>query len=70
MNARLYDPLLGRFTSPDSVVDGALNLQGYNRYSYGQNSPTGGVDQSNAESYLALPNVFAVGGSWVMPRGV
>jgi 2-dehydro-3-deoxyphosphogluconate aldolase/(4S)-4-hydroxy-2-oxoglutarate aldolase len=30
--------------------------------------PTGGVDQSNAESYLALPNVFAVGGSWVMPR--
>jgi 2-dehydro-3-deoxyphosphogluconate aldolase/(4S)-4-hydroxy-2-oxoglutarate aldolase len=30
--------------------------------------PTGGVDQSNAESYLALPNVFAVGGSWVMPH--
>ena len=29
--------------------------------------PTGGVDQSNAESYLALPNVFAVGGSWVVP---
>jgi 2-dehydro-3-deoxyphosphogluconate aldolase/(4S)-4-hydroxy-2-oxoglutarate aldolase len=29
--------------------------------------PTGGVDQSNAESYLALSNVFAVGGSWVVP---
>jgi 2-dehydro-3-deoxyphosphogluconate aldolase / (4S)-4-hydroxy-2-oxoglutarate aldolase len=29
--------------------------------------PTGGVDQTNAESYLALPNVFAVGGSWVVP---
>jgi 2-dehydro-3-deoxyphosphogluconate aldolase / (4S)-4-hydroxy-2-oxoglutarate aldolase len=29
--------------------------------------PTGGVDQSNADSYLALPNVFAVGGSWVVP---
>ena len=29
--------------------------------------PTGGIDQSNAESYLALPNVFAVGGSWVVP---
>ena len=22
----------------------------------------------NAASYLALPNVFAVGGSWVIPR--
>lgn len=30
--------------------------------------PTGGVDQSNAEDYLALSNVFAVGGSWVVPR--
>lgn len=30
--------------------------------------PTGGIDQSNAASYLALPNVFAVGGSWVVPR--
>jgi 2-dehydro-3-deoxyphosphogluconate aldolase / (4S)-4-hydroxy-2-oxoglutarate aldolase len=30
--------------------------------------PTGGVDANNAEAYLALPNVFAVGGSWVMPR--
>jgi 2-dehydro-3-deoxyphosphogluconate aldolase / (4S)-4-hydroxy-2-oxoglutarate aldolase len=30
--------------------------------------PTGGIDQSNADSYLALPNVFAVGGSWVVPH--
>jgi 2-dehydro-3-deoxyphosphogluconate aldolase/(4S)-4-hydroxy-2-oxoglutarate aldolase len=30
--------------------------------------PTGGIDQANAKSYLALPNVFAVGGSWVVPR--
>lgn len=30
--------------------------------------PTGGVDAKNADDYLALPNVFAVGGSWVMPR--
>jgi 2-dehydro-3-deoxyphosphogluconate aldolase/(4S)-4-hydroxy-2-oxoglutarate aldolase len=29
--------------------------------------PTGGVDQSNAASYLACPNVFAVGGSWPAP---
>jgi 2-dehydro-3-deoxyphosphogluconate aldolase/(4S)-4-hydroxy-2-oxoglutarate aldolase len=30
--------------------------------------PTGGIDMSNAAHYLALPNVFAVGGSWVAPR--
>jgi 2-dehydro-3-deoxyphosphogluconate aldolase/(4S)-4-hydroxy-2-oxoglutarate aldolase len=30
--------------------------------------PTGGIDARNAASYLALPNVTAVGGSWVAPR--
>lgn len=30
--------------------------------------PTGGIDMRNAASYLALPNVVAVGGSWVAPN--
>ena len=30
--------------------------------------PTGGIDASNAASYLSLPNVAAVGGSWVAPQ--
>jgi 2-dehydro-3-deoxyphosphogluconate aldolase / (4S)-4-hydroxy-2-oxoglutarate aldolase len=30
--------------------------------------PTGGIDIKNAAAYLALPNVVAVGGSWVAPR--
>jgi 2-dehydro-3-deoxyphosphogluconate aldolase / (4S)-4-hydroxy-2-oxoglutarate aldolase len=29
--------------------------------------PTGGVDAGNLANYLALPNVIAVGGSWVAP---
>lgn len=29
--------------------------------------PTGGIDAQRAPSYLALANVFAVGGSWVAP---
>ncbi len=29
--------------------------------------PTGGIGPANVESYLALPNVVAVGGSWVVP---
>ena len=30
--------------------------------------PTGGIDGGNAASYLACPNVIAVGGSWVAPK--
>ncbi len=29
--------------------------------------PTGGITSANAGAYLALPNVAAVGGSWVAP---
>lgn len=29
--------------------------------------PTGGIDAARAPAYLALPNVIAVGGSWVAP---
>jgi 2-dehydro-3-deoxyphosphogluconate aldolase/(4S)-4-hydroxy-2-oxoglutarate aldolase len=29
--------------------------------------PTGGVSMANAAEYLALPNVIAVGGSWMAP---
>ena len=29
--------------------------------------PTGGIDAGNAAGYLALPNVIAVGGSWIAP---
>lgn len=29
--------------------------------------PTGGIDLANAPSYLALPNVLCVGGTWVAP---
>ena len=30
--------------------------------------PTGGIDMKNAAAYLAVPNVVAVGGSWVAPK--
>lgn len=30
--------------------------------------PTGGIDSSSAQAYLRLPNVVAVGGSWLLPR--
>lgn len=30
--------------------------------------PTGGIDAAKAPSYLALPNVITVGGSWMVPN--
>ena len=30
--------------------------------------PTGGISPNNAAHYLSLPNVLAVGGSWLMPQ--
>jgi RHS repeat-associated protein len=45
MNARLYDPLLGRFISPDSIVDNMFG-QGLNRYSYVENNPLCRIDPS------------------------
>ncbi len=46
MNARLYDPLLGRFLSPDPYVQMPDFTQAYNRYGYCMNSPLCYVDQS------------------------
>jgi RHS repeat-associated protein len=43
-NARFYDPGLGRFISPDSIVPGAGNPQALNRYSYGLNNPINSTD--------------------------
>jgi len=44
--ARLYDPLLGRFISADSIVPEPGNLQAFNRYSYCVNNPLVYVDPS------------------------
>lgn len=46
MNARLYDPALGRFLSPDPVVQAPESSQNYNRYSYCLNNPLLYVDNS------------------------
>lgn len=46
MNARLYDPMLGRFISPDPYVQASLFSQGYNRYSYCLNNPLSHTDLS------------------------
>ena len=39
MNARLYDPVIGRFLSPDPQLQEPYSSQNYNRYSYCLNNP-------------------------------
>ena len=39
MGARWYDPYLGRWLSPDSIVPDPANPQSLNRYSYTRNNP-------------------------------
>jgi len=46
MNARLYDPALCRFLSPDPVLQDPANTQNYNRYSYCLNNPLRYTDES------------------------
>jgi RHS repeat-associated protein len=46
MGARWYDPDLGRFTQPDSIVPQPGNPQTLNRYSYVSNNPIKYVDPS------------------------
>lgn len=46
MNARLYDPRIASFLSPDNLLTDPNNPQNYNRYSYALNNPLVYTDPS------------------------
>lgn len=46
MNARMYDPELGRFLSADPYIPNPMRSQAYNRYSYVYNNPLRYIDPS------------------------
>lgn len=52
-NARLYDPVIGRFFSPDPFVQAPDFTQNYNRYSYCLNNPVRYMDPSGEEFITA-----------------
>ena len=58
MNGRVYDPLLGRFLSPDNFVQAPDNSQSFNRYSYCLNNPLKYTDPSG--EYAILDDVFSI----------
>ena len=44
MKARYYDPMLGRFLTPDSIVQAPFDPQMLNRYTYVRNNPVNLID--------------------------
>jgi hypothetical protein len=56
MNGRVQDPLLGRFLSPDPIVQAPYHSQSLNRYSYVWNNPLTFVDPSGFQIRCADGN--------------
>jgi RHS repeat-associated protein len=55
MQARMYSPLLGRFTSPDTVIDGGYGTPiGLNRYAYTRNNPLKYTDPTGHWAQVAI----------------
>jgi RHS repeat-associated protein len=51
MNARLYDPAVGRFLAPDPYIQNPYFSQNFNRYSYALNNPLKYTDPSGEYCY-------------------
>ena len=58
MNARLFDPQIGRFISADIVIPDIYNPQSLNRYSYVLNNPFKYTDPSGHE-YVTTQDYFS-----------
>jgi RHS repeat-associated protein len=62
MNGRLYDPVLGRFLSPDNYVQSPLFSQNFNRYSYCLNNP---LRFNDKDGDWILELVLAIVGAYI-----
>jgi len=60
MNARLYDPVLGRFISADETIDNPLDMQTFNRFTYAENNPLRNVDLAECMSGSRVLSLFLV----------
>ncbi len=61
MNARLYDPAIGRFLSPDPYIQDPGNSQNFNRYSYCLNNPLKYTDKNGEFIHIVIIGALAGG---------
>ena len=61
MNARLYDPVLGRFLAPDPYVQASDFSQSYNRYGYCMNNPMKYVDEDGEFLHIVIGAILGGG---------
>lgn len=54
MNGRLYNPILGRFLSPDPILSDYTNPQNYNCYAYAINNPLKYVDKNGKDPLIII----------------
>ncbi|MBU2554266.1 MAG: hypothetical protein KKF98_07370 [Bacteroidetes bacterium] len=66
MNGRMYDPMLGRFLSPDNYVQAPDYTQNFNRYSYVLNNPLKYTDPSGEVWNLVIGAAIGGVSNWVM----
>ena len=64
MNARIYDPLLGRFLSSDPYVQAPEHSQSFNRYSYCMNNPLVFVDKDGQLWFVPILVGAAIGAAF------
>ena len=57
-NARYYDPELGRFIQPDTVIQDLSNPQSFNRYSYCVNNPLRYTDPTGLDYWGDVGGMF------------
>lgn len=62
MNARLYDPVVGRFLSPDPYVQAPDFSQNFNRYSYALNNPLRYTDPNGEFVWIPFVAAALIGG--------
>jgi RHS repeat-associated protein len=65
MNARLYDPVVGKMVSPDNFVANPYSSQSYNRYSYANSNPMIYNDPDGNSPLILVPIIAgAVAGAY------
>jgi RHS repeat-associated protein len=69
MQARYYDPTVGRFLSADPASMGPGSPTQFNRYAYGANNPVSNVDPDGRNAVTAFGGLLYETGQWLSGQG-